>query len=48
MKNITKRDVKIFIFGMLAMLLVEVVYDWAGHVQAFKDGFNGRSTSQIK
>lgn len=52
MKNITKRDVKIFIFGMLAMIAIEIVYDRADHVQSFKrgfsDGFNGRPTSQHK
>ncbi|MBX2967698.1 MAG: hypothetical protein KF845_16270 [Cyclobacteriaceae bacterium] len=40
MKNITKRDVKIFILGMLTMIMIEFITDWSSHVQAAKRGFN--------
>jgi hypothetical protein len=42
MKNITKRDVKVFLLGMLAMFLISVAYDWDENVKAFNDGFNVR------
>lgn len=40
MKKITKREVLFFILGLIAMLLIETVYDWNGSVKAFKSGWN--------
>jgi hypothetical protein len=40
MKKITKRDIGFFVLGLLAMLLIELVFDWERSVQDFKDGFN--------
>jgi hypothetical protein len=40
MKNISKRGIKLFLLGMLAMLLIELVYDWKDAVQGFKDGYS--------
>ncbi|MEQ9378291.1 MAG: hypothetical protein RIG68_24075 [Imperialibacter sp.] len=37
--KITKRDVKFFLLGLLAMLVIETIYDWEGTKQAFKDGW---------
>ena len=46
--NITKRDVKVFLLGMLAMVIIDIVTDWPAHVKAFKeglrDGYNATST----
>lgn len=38
--KITKREVRFFLLGMLAMFLVEVVWDWKDSVAEFKRGFN--------
>ena len=38
MKNITKRDIKLFFLGMFSMLLIEAIYDWDGTVGAFLKG----------
>jgi len=43
MKKITKRDIGFFVLGLLAMLLIELVFDWERSVQGFKDGFNSVS-----
>ncbi len=40
MKNITKRDIKSFLFGMLAMFLILLAYDWKEFVAGFNAGFN--------
>ena len=42
MKNITKRDAKVFLLGMLDMFLISVASDWDETVKAFSDGYNGR------
>jgi hypothetical protein len=42
MKSIAKRDVKIFLLGMLVMFLISLAFDWDESVRAFNDGFNGR------
>ena len=47
MKNIAKRDVKIFLLGMFAMIVIEVVYDWAEHVQDFKEGFKAGFSGEV-
>ena len=40
MKKITKRDIGFFVLGLLAMLLIELVFDWERSVQDFRDGYN--------
>ena len=40
MKKISKRDVKIFLLGVLTMFLIELAFDWKEAVQGFKDGYN--------
>jgi hypothetical protein len=39
MKNITKRDVKYFLLGMLAMFLIELALNWQDAVDGFNDGY---------
>ena len=46
MKKITKRDIGFFVLGLLAMLLIELVFDWERSVQDFKDGFNSVSDTE--
>lgn len=48
MKKITKHDVKIFLLGMLAMLLITLIYDWDEFTKGFKDGLNGKPLNEIK
>lgn len=38
MKNITKRDIKLFLLGMVSMLVIEAIYDWDNTVGAFLKG----------
>lgn len=45
--KITKRDIKIFLLGMLAMLALATVYDWENNWSEFQRGFNeSRGTSR--
>ena len=48
MKNSTKRDIKIFLLGMFAMLIIEAVYDWDNTVGAFMKGLQHGLTEEIK
>jgi hypothetical protein len=50
MKNlqITKRDVKVFFFGVLIMLLIVLLYDWKDFMKGFMDGYNGVQTETMK
>ena len=45
MKNITKRDVKAFLLGVLVMVLITLAFDWDSAVRGFNDGWNGRPAS---
>jgi len=46
--NITKRDVKFFLFGVLFMFLIEIIYDWKEVKRAFNDGWkDATETSQV-
>ncbi len=40
MKNITKRDVKYFLLGVLTMFLIELAFNWKDFVNGFNEGFN--------
>lgn len=50
MKNITKRDIKAFFLGMVALLLIEIAFDFDGTVgdfiRGFNDGFNSTTSSK--
>lgn len=48
MKKITKRDVKVFLLGMLAMLLITLIYDWDEAQRGFNDAFNGKPLNKIE
>ncbi len=39
MKGITKRDLRAFLLGMLAMFAIDMVTDWKDNVESFKKGF---------
>ena len=40
MKKLTKRDVLFFFAGLMAMLVIEALYDWEGAKKDFMKGFN--------
>ena len=40
MKKITKRDIVFFVLCLLTMVLIGMLLDCEGSVQAFKDGYN--------
>ncbi|WP_160118729.1 hypothetical protein [Chryseotalea sanaruensis] len=40
MRNINKRDIKIFLMGMLVMFIIEVIFSWRNNVNAYKEGLN--------
>lgn len=44
MRKITKRDVLVFILGMLTYLFIEIVYDWEGSKTSFMKGWNGTAS----
>ncbi|WP_339791553.1 hypothetical protein [uncultured Imperialibacter sp.] len=45
--KITKRDVLFFCIGVVAMFVLEVVYDWDDHKKAFDEGYKkGYSSSK--
>ena len=48
MRKFTKHDVKVFLLGMLAMLLITLIYDWNDFADGFNAGFNGRSAQETK
>jgi hypothetical protein len=50
MKNlqITRRDVKVFFFGALVMLMIVLAYDWKDFMKGFMDGYNGVNTESMK
>lgn len=46
--NITKRDIRIFLFGMLIMLIIALSYDWKEFARGFSDGYNDVSQEKVK
>ena len=38
--NITKRDVKFFILGIISLLIFEIIYDWKRIEQGFNRGWH--------
>jgi len=43
--KITKRDIKVFLLGMLTFLLLETVFYWDEAVADFKEGFRDGTIS---
>jgi hypothetical protein len=39
MKKITKRDVYIFLLGMLTLFIIDAIVDWDDSVKSFKKGY---------
>lgn len=46
--NITKRDIRIFLFGMLIMLIIALSYDWKDFAKGISAGYNGVSQENVK
>lgn len=38
--KITKRDVRVFVLGMVAFLAIESIYNWEESKDAFMRGYN--------
>lgn len=42
--NITKRDIKFFILGIISLIIIQFICDWNHNIkdikQGFKDGYN--------
>jgi hypothetical protein len=46
--NITKRDFRFFLIGVLTLLLVELIWDWDANVKAFKEGCNAAGADKTE
>ena len=44
--DVTKRDVKFFFLGVLALFIFESLYNWKETKSAFMDGWNGVDRSE--
>jgi hypothetical protein len=40
LKSITKRDIKFFVFGILFLILIDIILNLSGAKQSFLAGFN--------
>ena len=47
MKNISRRDVKVFFLGMLTLFLIELAIDWEDAVEGFNAGYRGAQGKTI-
>lgn len=45
--KVTRRDFKFFFFGVLTVLLVEVIFNWGDFKKGFNDGWNMRSPTEV-
>jgi len=45
---ITKRDLKAFFFGVIFIMLIDLIFDWNGTKQAFLDGYNEARAEHLK
>ncbi|MGL5113064.1 MAG: hypothetical protein ACRC6O_10550 [Flavobacterium sp.] len=43
--KITKRDVNVFLFGMLTWMSIEFIYDWENNVKDFEKGWESAGTN---
>jgi len=48
MKGVTKRDVRVFLLGMLTMFVVILIYDWKEFVRGINDGIDKRKSIETK
>lgn len=46
--NITKRDVKFFLLGVLVVIVIDVIINWPDAYTSFMNGFNGTRTEASK
>ena len=38
--KIAGRDVKVFILGVLTVIIIDTIMDWEGAKESFKEGYN--------
>ncbi len=46
--NITKRDVKVFLLGVLVVIIIDVIISWPDSYNSFMEGFNDAKTETSK
>ena len=40
--QLTKKEIKMFMLGVLTLFLIELAFDWDNAVQGFNDGLEGK------
>ena len=45
--KITSRDLKFFFFGVLTIILIDLVWDWEKNIKSFKEGYNSVRETEI-
>jgi len=48
MKKITKRDLYIFLLGMLTFFIINTILDWDDSVKSFKKGYYDALDESLK
>ena len=38
--NISKRDIKFFVAGLIAAMIISFIWDWEKNIQDMKDGYS--------
>ncbi len=46
--NITKRDVKVFLLGVLVVIAIDTIINWPDAYNSFMEGFNGAKEETSK
>ncbi len=47
--KITRRDFKFFIFGILTMIVIEILFNWSDFKSGFNEGLkDGRATFGVE
>lgn len=45
--NITSRDIKFFILGILGAFIFITIYDWEENVESFKKGYEDHRVDEV-
>ena len=46
--KITRRDVKFYLFGIVTMVVIDIIYNWVNFKEGFNEGYNARSQKTEK
>ena len=47
-KNVFMKIILVIVGAFLLLLLVEIIFDWDGAVESFKEGYNEASATRIE